>query len=530
MRFAQLSLPTDDRTVRDCRAAGGHGRERLGEPTADHSRPAVIVPYRTVVLVAALIATFIPAVESSIVATALPTIIGNLGGFRLFSWVFAVPLLTMAVTIPLYGRLADIYGRKRVFFFGTTLFLVGTTLCGFARSVELLICFRAIQGLGSGAIQPISMTIIGDIYTPAERARVQGWTSAVFGLAAVVGPALGAYLVQHVHWSVVFWVNLPVGVLAMAMFALFLPERIERREHRIDYVGGVLLVVGVGALMLALVQARGFAALPLTSLIVLGLGSLMLLYRHERRTAEPMLPLSLWRRRIVALCNLGGFGGSATSMAVSALLPTYVQGVMGESPAIAGIVITAQSVSWMFAAFAAGRLMIRTSYRVSASVGGVSLVIAAAMLAALQPGSHWLWPATAAFISGIGMGFGNTTYLVAIQANVGFHERGIGTGSQMFMRMLGMSVGAAAYGAILNFGVDRLLPGSSELVNRMLDPATRASLGAEKLAQLADAVGIAAHQAFLLAVLVAAATLAATLLLPARLSPVRTAIGRQPAE
>ena len=492
------------------------------DQTVADLRPAVTVPRRTVIFVAALIATFIPAVESSIVATAMPTIVGNLDGFRLFSWVFAVPLLTMAVTIPLYGRLADIYGRKRVFFFGTSVFLVGTTLCGFARSGEVLICFRALQGLGSGALQPIAMTVIGDIYTPAERARVQGWTSAVFGLAAVVGPALGAFLVQRVHWSVVFWVNLPIGCLAMAMFAIFLPEQVERRSHKIDYLGGLLLILGVGSLMLALVQTRGLGGWWTSVLAAGGAFVLVVLYRHERRIPEPMLPLALWRRRVVGLCNLAGFGGSATSTAVSVLLPTYVQGVMGNTPTIAGLVITAQSVSWMFAAFAAGRVMIRTSYRLTASVGGISLVAAMAMLAMLRPDSHWLWPAAAAFISGIGMGFCNTTFLVAIQATVAFHERGMGTGSQMFMRMLGMSVGAASYGAIVNFGVDRLLPGSSSLVNRMLDPATRASLGTDKLAQLASAVGIAGHEAFLLAVAVAVVTLTATILLPARLSPVRT--------
>jgi EmrB/QacA subfamily drug resistance transporter len=495
----------------------------LTETVAQHMRPAVIVPRRTVVFIAALIATFIPAVESSIVATAMPTIVGNLHGFSLFSWVFATPLLTMAVTIPLYGRLADIYGRKRVFFFGTSVFLVGTTLCGFARSVELLICFRALQGCGSGAIQPIAMTIIGDIYTPAERARVQGWTSSVFGLAAVVGPALGAYLVQHVHWSVVFWVNLPIGLLAMLMFGLFLPEPPERRAHRIDYLGGVLLIAGVGSLMLALVQARNLDGTWILLLAGFGAVVLGMLYVHERRAEEPMLPLDLWRRRVVALCNLGGFGGSATAMAVSALLPTYVQGVMGQSPAIAGIVIAAQSVSWMFAAFAAGRLMIRTSYRLTAASGAACLLGGALMLLLLDPHSHWLWPASAGFISGIGMGFCNTTYLVAIQANVATHERGIGTGSQMFMRMLGMSVGASAYGAILNSGVDRLLPGSSDLVNRMLDPNTRATLGVDNLVRLADAVGIAAHHAFLLSVAIAVVTLAATLALPRRLSPIRAA-------
>ncbi|HEV2186835.1 MAG TPA: MDR family MFS transporter [Stellaceae bacterium] len=501
----------------------------MDQTVAQQSRPAVIVPHRTIVFVAALIATFIPAVESSIVATAMPTIVGSLGGFHLFSWVFAVPLLTMAVTIPLYGRLADIYGRKRVFFFGTTLFLVGTTLCGFARSVEVLICFRAIQGLGSGAIQPIAMTIVGDIYTPAERARVQGWTSAVFGLAAVVGPALGAYLVQHVHWSVVFWVNLPIGCLAITMFALYLPEPPERRQHRIDYLGGVLLIVGVGSLMLALVQAKSLGT-GVAGLLGLGVAALAALYWHERRAPEPMLPLEMWRRRVVLLCNIAGFGASATMMAVSALLPTYVQGVMGKSPAVAGMIISAQSVSWMFAAFAAGRLMIRTSYRLTAVVGGVSLMVGALMLASVEPESSWLWPAAAGFGMGIGMGFCNTTFLVAIQANVGFHERGIGTSSQMFMRMIGMSVGAAAYGAIINFGVDRLLPGSGGLVNRMLEPTTRASLGADTLAKLADAVGLAAHDAFLLALVLAAITLAATVSLPARLSPVRAAFKRQPAE
>ena len=496
----------------------------MDQTIAEQTLPAVVVPRRGWILIAALIATFIPAVESSIVATALPTIVGSLGGFDLFSWVFAVPLLTMSATIPVYGRLADIYGRKRVFFLGTGIFLIGTVLCGFAHSTEMLILYRAIQGCGSGAIQPIAMTVIGDVYTPTERARVQGWTSAVFGLAAVVGPALGAFLVQHVHWALVFWINLPIGVVAIAMFAILLPETAPRRRHSLDYLGGILLMIGVGALMLALVQARTLGVMQIVALAALGVVSLVWLFVHERRAPEPMLPLAMWRRRVVALCNAAGFGASAAIMAVSALLPIYVQGVMGHSPAVAGIVISAQSVSWMFAAFGAGRLMLRTSYRLTAAIGGLALVLGAAMLVLLEPDTDPFWPAAAGFVMGIGMGFCNTTFIVAIQTSVGWHERGIGTGSQMFMRMLGMAVGAAIYGALVNYGVDERLPGAGGLVNRMLDPATRDQLGVDMLTRLADAVGLAAHEAYIASLAIAFLTLAATLCLPRGLSPTRSPV------
>src|SRR6185437_10295647 len=241
----------------------------------------------------------------------------------------------MAATIPLYGRLADIYGRRRIFFIGTGIFLVGTTLCGFARATVTLILFRAIQGFGSGAIQPIASTIVGDIYTPAERAKVQGWISSIFGVAAIVGPTLGAFLVQHVHWSVVFWVNLPIGLVSIVMFWLFLHERVERRPHNLDYLGGGLLVIGVGALMLALVQAISLDAGEIAALVALGLAALGWLFVHEGHTAEPMFPFGLWRRHIVLLSNLAGLGAAAVMMAVSAVLPAYVQGVMGGSPGLA---------------------------------------------------------------------------------------------------------------------------------------------------------------------------------------------------
>jgi EmrB/QacA subfamily drug resistance transporter len=487
------------------------------------TRPSIVVPRRGLVLMAALMATFMAAVESSIIATAMPTIVGDLGGFRLFSWVFAAYLLTMAVTVPIYGRLADIYGRKRVFFAGTGIFLVGTTLCGLAHSMMMLVVFRAIQGVGAGAIQPIAATVVGDIYTPAERARVQGYMSSVFGVSAVIGPALGAFLVVHVEWAAVFWVNLPIGAASIAMFALYLPEQVERRQHRIDYLGALLLILGVGAPMLALVQARSLDGTDLCSLVGLGIAMLIALFVHEARAPEPMVPFRLWRNRVIALSNFGIFGTGSTMMAVSAFLPTYVQGVMGKSPATAGLVLGCMSVSWMFASFAGGRLMIRTSYRLAAALGGVTLVIGAAMLTRLEPTSGIAWPAAASLVMGIGMGACNTAFLVAIQASVGWSERGVATGANMFMRVFGQAFGAALGGAILNFGVFRRVPDAADAVNRLLEPAFRQRLGTAEIARLTDAVAASLHEVYWIATLTAVITLVIAASFPARLSPLRPA-------
>src|SRR5215470_9096210 len=255
---------------------------------------------RRLVMTAVMLAIFMVGTDAYIVATAMPTIVADLGRFRLFSWAFAAFLLAQAVTIPIYGRLADLYGRKRVFFAGTSIFLVGSQLCGCAWSMPTLVIFRALQGIGAGAIQPIATTIIGDIYTPVERARMQGYVSGMFGIAAVIGPTLGAFVVEHISWSLVFWVNLPIGAATFVMFGLYLHEHREPHRHRIDYLGSALLMLGIGAPMLALVQIGNADGLSLAALVALGAVALTVLLLHERRAAEPMLPLRLWRNRVVA--------------------------------------------------------------------------------------------------------------------------------------------------------------------------------------------------------------------------------------
>jgi EmrB/QacA subfamily drug resistance transporter len=472
-------------------------------------------------MAAVMLAIFMVATDSYIVATAMPTIVADLGGFRLFSWVFAAFLLAQAVTIPIYGRLADLYGRKRVFFAGTSVFLLGSVLCGCAWGMVPLVLFRALEGIGAGAIQPIATTIVGDIYTPVERARMQGYVSGVFGVAAIFGPTLGAFVVEHVSWSLVFWVNVPIGAASFVMFGLFLHERREPRRHRIDYLGSGLLMFGVGAPMFALVQLGNGDALTLTALALGGAGALAALAAHERRAAEPMLPLALWRNRIVAVGCLAGFFNGALMMAVSGFLPTYVQGAMGENATAAGVVLAASSVSWAFASMAAGRLMIRTSYRLAAAIGGVCLVVGSAVLILLEPASGLVLAGTGSFLLGTGMGFCNTAFIVSIQASVGWSERGMATSATMFMRIVGQSVGAAVFGAILNFGLYRKLPEAGDAVNRVMSPAARHSLGAGEIARLTEAVGASLHNVYVIAGLVAVVSLVLALALPARLSPTR---------
>ena len=490
---------------------------------ARHAGPILATPKpsarRTLVLAACLMATFMAAVESTIVATAMPTIVADLGGFSLFSWVFAVYLLTQAVSIPVYGRLADVYGRKRVFYAGAGLFLVGSTLCGFSQSMVSLILFRALQGFGAGGVQPIAATILGDIYTPTERAHVQGLVSSVFGVAAVLGPSLGAFLVEQVSWQLVFWVNLPIGVAAIAMVAAFLREEVEPRHRRIDYLGSLLLMVAITALMLVLVQGGTLPRIAAAGVAIVGIVALVVLVLHESNIPEPMLPVELWRSRIILVGSLGGAVIAAVMTGVSAFLPTYVQGAMGRSALAGGLVLGMMSVTWAIASFYGGRLMVRTTYRLTAVLGTLALIAGSAVLIALTPERGVIWASTGSLLLGIGMGLCNTTFIVSIQAAVPWHQRGAATSSCMFLRFVGQALGAATFGAVLNLTILRTDPEAVHTVDQLLDPAQRDGLGGQELVHLTELIARALHNTYMLAGVLSVIALALALMVPARLSP-----------
>jgi len=491
----------------------------IAEPAA----PILVEPApdarRALVLAACLMGTFMAAVESTIVATAMPTIVGDLRGFSLFSWVFTVYLLAQAVSIPIYGRLADLYGRKRMFFVGAGLFMVGSGLCGLSTGMVQLIVFRALQGFGGGGVQPVAMTILGDIYTPAERAHVQGIVSSVFGISAVLGPSLGAFLVEQVSWQFVFWVNLPIGAAAIVMIAVFLREDIRPRARRIDWLGALLLMLAIGALMLALVQQATLPRPLLLALVGGGLAALIALILYERATKEPMLPLELWRNRVIVVSSVGSGLAGAVMMGVSAFLPTYVQGAMGQSATIGGLVLGAMSVTWAVASIYGARLMVRTSYRLVAVLGGLALLLGCALLVTLTPARGPWWATVGSLVIGIGMGFCNSAYIVSIQAAVPWQQRGAATSSCLFLRFVGQSLGAASFGAVLNLTLLHRAPDLASQADHLLDPVLRGDLAPAVLARLTEAIAAGLHNAYLLACLLALLTTLLSARLPARLSP-----------
>lgn len=482
---------------------------------------------RGYILLACMMAQFMAAVEATIVGTAMPTIVADLGGFHLFSWVFASYLLAQAASTPIYGRLADVYGRKKVFIFGATVFLLASTACGFAWGMVPLIVLRAIQGLGAGAIQPIAWTILGDVYPPKERAMVQGYLSAVFGTSAIAGPVLGGFIVEHLSWSLVFWINIPVTIATVLMLAVFLKEHIAPLRHDIDYLGALLLMIGIGALMVVLVQARNLDGDTLMILSAVAVVALAALTWQEARTREPIVPFRLWREPIIIVGNIGSFAIGALMMCNGAFLPTYVQGAMGASPAVAGLALGASSILWTFGTFGSGRLMVRLSYRAAALWGGVIMIVGAALLLTASPAYGPAWVAFAAAVLGLGMGFSNTTFVIAVQTAVGWSERGAATSGNMFLRTVGQSVGTALFGAVFNLGVGQRIAGADEEINRLLEPATRATLGAIETMRLSDAIATAMHNVYLIAAVLSAVLLGLAFRIPAGLSPIRQPLPRE---
>lgn len=465
-------------------------------------RPRIHYP----ILVAALILSMgLAAMDATIVSTAMPTIVGELGGFSSFSLVFSLYLLTQTATVPVYGKLADVYGRRPILLTGIGIFLAGSALSGTAHTMLQLILYRGIQGIGAGAVMPITSTIIGDIYTLEQRARMQGLFSSVWGVSSIVGPTLGGFLVQTFTWRLIFYINVPLGLLAVGGLLLGYHERVAPRGHRMDYAGAVLLLAGISAILLWVLSGGvrwGWASPASVGLGLVALALVAGFLAVEFRVAEPVLPLRVLAQRIIAVGDTGGLLAGGIAVGLSSYLPTYVQGVMGRSATTAGLVLAAMSIGWPLASAVAGRVMLRTSYRFAAVLGGLLALAGSILLWGLHPTDTLAYPAISSFVVGAGMGFLSTTTLVAIQGSVPWSQRGVATSSNMFARQLGSTVFVAIFGAVLNAGlITRLaLPGGAggalHGVSALLTPASRAQLGGPAMARLSTALAQSLHSVY----------------------------------
>jgi EmrB/QacA subfamily drug resistance transporter len=409
---------------------------------------------RRLILVALMLTMGLAALDATIVATAIPSIVRDLGGFALFPWVFSIYLLTQAVSVPIYGRLADLFGRKPVLFFGIAVFLAGSVLCGAAWNMLTLIAFRGVQGIGAGAIIPMTTTIVGDIYTLEERGRIQGYISSVWGMASVLGPTLGGLFAQYLSWRGIFYLNIPVGIAAVVMLQRHLREDVEKRVHRIDYAGACVLTAGMSLAILALLEGGvdwAWTSAQSVGLFAASVVLVVLFLFIERRAAEPILPPWVFSRRVLVGANVASLAVGAILIGQTSYVPTYAQGVVGVGAVLAGFAMAAMSVGWPLASSQASKLYLRIDFRNTALVGSIFVVAGCLMFATyVHENSELGRVAIASFVTGIGLGFASTAILVNVQSVVGWNRRGVVTGANMFTRSLGSAIGVAVFGSIAN--------------------------------------------------------------------------------
>ena len=404
------------------------------------------------ILAALMMSMVLIALDSTIVATAVPSIVRQLGGLSSVPWLFSIYLLTQAATVPLYAKFADMIGRKPVLLTGIAVFVLGSLLCGFAWSMPTLIAARAIQGIGAGAVQPISMTIVGDLYSVEERGRVQGYMATVWGTSAILGPTLGGLFTDYISWRWIFWINLPIGALAISMLVRNFRDQIARRSHSVDYAGSATLTVGCALLILGLLEGAAWRWTSARTLTVLLVALLLLVafVRIQRRAAEPVLPLWVFQRRTLVVGNLASFTVGAIVLGLSAYLPTYVQAVAGTGALVAGFVLASLSVGWPLAASISGRVYVRLGFRDTALIGAV-FTISGTLGYAFLPQAAPVWLiAVPGFVVGVGLGFSASSMVVAVQSVVGWERRGVVTGANIFARSIGSAVGVAVFGSIVN--------------------------------------------------------------------------------
>jgi len=488
--------------------------------------PQISKRRRLAVTVGVMVGSFLAAMEATVVGTAMPTIIASLGGIERYSWVFSAYLLTATVGVPLWGKLSDLYGRKRLYQLGVLCFLGGSVLCGVAASMTQLIIFRAVQGLGAGALVPLGMTILADVYTTEERAKIQGVFSSVWGLASIAGPLAGGFITDRLSWPWVFFINVPFALAAAGIMGAALVETSRPARPKIDYAGAVTLTAAITVLLFALVEggALGWDSPFVVGMLVAAAALAAAFLAIERRAEEPFVPLSLFRIRTFAVTSVAGFLIGIPMFGAISFIPLFVQGTTGSSATEAGTALTPFLLSWVASAVVGGRLLLRLNPRAVVVLGGALVTAGFVLLTALERGASRSFIYFALGLVGAGMGFSITTMLISVQHTAPREQLGIATSLSQFWRSIGGAVGVAVMGAVLassfaaQVGAMDLGVGAGGPVdpNVVLDREARAALAPEVVDRLEDALAAALRRAFAVGAVGAALALLVGFALPKR--------------